>query len=162
MLNERGLMRDEQFGFRPRHSTSLQLARLVERITRNFGEERLTGAVLLDVAKAFDTVWIDGLLYKLTLLNFPSYIVHTISSYLRDRTFEASFQTATLSRRGMRAGVAQGGLICPVLLSLYVNDMPSTSQHVELALYADETAIIATSRCLSATWSHTSTSFNGD
>jgi len=92
-VSERGLMRDEQFGSRPRHSTSLQLARLVERITRNFGEKRLTGAVFLDVAKAFDTVWIDGLLYKLTLLNFPSYIVHTISSYLRGRTFEASFQT---------------------------------------------------------------------
>jgi len=82
-------MRDEKFGFRPRHSTSLQLARLIERITRNFGENGLTGAVFLDMAKAFDTVWIDGL-YKLTLLNFPSYIVHTIS-YLRGRTFEASF-----------------------------------------------------------------------
>jgi hypothetical protein len=63
-------MRDEQFGFRPRRSTSLQLARLVERVTRNFGEKRLTGAVFLNVAKAFDTVWIDGLLYKLTRLNF--------------------------------------------------------------------------------------------
>jgi hypothetical protein len=40
----------------------LQLARLVERITRNFSENRLTGASFLDVAKAFDTVWIDGLL----------------------------------------------------------------------------------------------------
>jgi len=49
---ERGLMRDEQFGFSPRHGTSLQLARLVERMTRNFGEKRLTGAVSLDVAKA--------------------------------------------------------------------------------------------------------------
>jgi hypothetical protein len=58
----------------------LQLARLVERITRNFGEKRLTGAVFLDVAKAFDPIWIDSFLYKLTLLNFPSYIVHTISS----------------------------------------------------------------------------------
>ena len=132
-VSERGLMQDEQFGFRPRHSTSLQLARLVERITRNFGEKRLTGTVFLDVAKAFDTVWIDGLLYKLTLLNFPSYIVHTISSYLRGRTFEASFQTARSSRRGMRAGVAQRGLISPVLFSLYV-DMPSPLQHVELAL----------------------------
>jgi len=107
--------------------------------------KRLTDAVVLDVAKAFDTVWIDGLLYKLTLLNFPSYIVHTIS-YLRDRTFEASFQTATSSRRGMKSGVAQGGLISPVLFSLYVNDMPSPSHHVELALYADDTAIIATPR----------------
>ena len=86
---------------------------------------RLTGAVFLDVAKAFDTVWIDRLLYKLTLHNFPSYIVHTISSHLRDRNFEASFQTVTSSRRGMKAGVAQGGLIYPVLFSLYVNDMPS-------------------------------------
>jgi hypothetical protein len=144
-VNERGLMRDEQFGFRPRHSTSLQLARLVERITRNFGERRLTGAVFLDVAKAFDTVWIDRLRYKLTLLNFPSYVVHTISSYLRGRTFEASFQTATSSRRGMRAGVAQGGFISPVLFNLYV-DMPPPSHHVELALYADDTAVIATSR----------------
>jgi len=86
-------MRDEHFGYRPRHSTSLQLARLVERITRNFGKKRIRGAVLLDVVKAFDTVWIDGLLYKLTLLNFPSYIVHTISLYIRCRKFEASFQT---------------------------------------------------------------------
>jgi hypothetical protein len=30
--------------------------------------------------------------------------------------------------------------------SLYVNDMPSPLHHVELALYADDTAIIATSR----------------
>jgi hypothetical protein len=97
-VSERGMMRDEQFGFRPRHITSFQLARLVERITRNFGEKRLTSAVFLDVAKAFETLWIDGLLYKITLLNFPSYIVHTISSYIRGRTFEAFFQTATSSR----------------------------------------------------------------
>jgi len=102
--------------------------------------------VFLDVAKAFNTVWIKGLLYKLTVLNFPSYHVHIISSYLRDRTFQASFLTATSSRRGMRAGVAQGGLISPVLFSLYVNNMPKTSHHVELTLCADDTAILATSR----------------
>jgi len=145
-VSELGLMRDEQFGFRPRHSTSLQLACLVERVTRKFGEKRLTGAVFLDVAKAFDIVWIDGLLYKLTLLNFPSYIVHTISSYLRSRTLEESIQTTTPFRRGLRAGMAQGGLISPVPFSLYVNHMPSPSHHVELALYVDDMAIIATSR----------------
>ena len=46
----------------------------------------------------------------------------------------------------MRAGVAQGGLISPVLFSVYVNDMPSPSHHVEFALCADDKAIIATSR----------------
>jgi hypothetical protein len=74
-VGERGLLLDQYFGFSPRYSTSRQLARLVERITGNFGEKRLTGAVFLDVAKAFDTVWIDGHLYKLTLLNFPSYFL---------------------------------------------------------------------------------------
>jgi hypothetical protein len=48
----------------------LHLACFVERITKNFAEKRLTGAVFIDVPKAFDTVWIDSLFYKLTLLNF--------------------------------------------------------------------------------------------
>jgi len=55
-ITERGLIRNEQFGFRPIHRTSLQLGRLVEIITRNFGEKRLTGVVFLDVANDFDTV----------------------------------------------------------------------------------------------------------
>jgi len=45
----------------------------------------------------------------------------------------------------MRAGVAQGGMISPILFSL-MSTMPSPSNHVELALYAVDTAIIATSR----------------
>jgi len=83
---ERKLMGDEQFGVIPRHSTSLQLVRLFERITRNVGEKRLTDAVFLAMAKSLDTAWFDGLLYKLSLLYFPSYILHTISSYLLGRT----------------------------------------------------------------------------
>jgi hypothetical protein len=70
-VNERGLLSDEQFGFRPKHSTTLQLARLAETVNRNFDERRLTGAVFLDVAKAFDNVWVKGLLYKLTYPQLP-------------------------------------------------------------------------------------------
>jgi hypothetical protein len=46
----------------------------------------------------------------------------------------------------MRADVAQVGMISPVLFSLYVNNIPVPSRHVGLALYADDTAVIATSR----------------
>jgi hypothetical protein len=125
---ERGLLRDEQFGLRPRHCTALQLARLVERVNRNFGERRLTGAVFQDVAKAYETVWIEGLFHKLTIFNLPSCLVKTLSSYLHHRTFQTSFKSAKSSRRTMRAGVAQGGLTSPVLFSLYVNDMPMPSR----------------------------------
>ena len=84
-VNDRGLIRDKQFGFWPKLSTTLQLARLVERVMRNFGEKRLTGTVFLNVAKTFVSVWIEGLLYKLILLEFPSYLVKNISSYLTSR-----------------------------------------------------------------------------
>jgi hypothetical protein len=48
---------------------SLQLVSLVERIFRNSGERRFTGGIYVDVTKVFDTVWVDGILYKLTLSN---------------------------------------------------------------------------------------------
>jgi hypothetical protein len=51
-VRERGLLR----WFRPKHSTALQLIRLVERVSRNLDKRRLTGAVFLHVAKAFDTL----------------------------------------------------------------------------------------------------------
>jgi hypothetical protein len=44
----------------------------------------------------------------------------------------------------MRAGVYQGVIISQVLFSLHVNDM--LSRHVDKVLYADDTAVIATSR----------------
>jgi hypothetical protein len=109
------------------------------------------------VTKAFDTVWVDGLVY--IALNFPSYLVKPFHPICEVKMFEISFKAATLSRRGMRAGVTQGELISRVLFSLFVYDMPVTFHHVELALYADETAIVATSckqLCLSATWNNIS------
>jgi hypothetical protein len=55
-VKERGLLRDKQFGFLPKRSTPLQIARLLDRINRNFYERRLSSPVFLDVAKAFDAV----------------------------------------------------------------------------------------------------------
>jgi len=130
----RGVLLDEQFGFRPKHSTALQPTRHFERVSRNLGEKRLTGAVFLDLVQAFDTEWVDSLLYSLTFLNFPSYFVNTTSSYLPYRTFEASFRTDVSTRRVTRAVVAQGGIISAFLFSLYVRDMPTPSQHVKLAV----------------------------
>jgi len=42
--------------------------------------------------------------------------------------------------------VAQVALTSPVLFSLYVNDKPTPSHHVDLTLYTDDTAVIPTSR----------------
>jgi hypothetical protein len=101
----------------------LQLARHVESVNRNFDERLLTGADL-DMAKAFDNLWVKAILYKLTVLNFPFYMVKIVSSFLDCRTIEKHFQTAMSAHRVVEAGVAPGGLVSPVLFSLYVNDIP--------------------------------------
>jgi hypothetical protein len=44
-VNERGQLRDEQFGFRPRPSTRRQLVRLIEMVNGNCKGRRPTGAV---------------------------------------------------------------------------------------------------------------------
>jgi hypothetical protein len=79
-VSGRGSLRVNQFGFRPKHSSFLQLAHLVEREIRNFGMKRLTGAIFPDMAKAFDTVSVGGLIFVLTVLNIPSWVGKLMSS----------------------------------------------------------------------------------
>jgi retron-type reverse transcriptase len=55
-------------------------------------------------------------------------------------------QVAISTRRTTQSGVVQGGLISPVLFTVYMKDMRTPYIHVELALYADDTALTATSR----------------
>ncbi|CAH2075518.1 unnamed protein product, partial [Iphiclides podalirius] len=62
-----GLLPAEQFGFRARHSCPDQLFRLTEHILKGLNHPKhiSTGALFFDIAKAFDKVWHNGLLYKL-------------------------------------------------------------------------------------------------
>jgi hypothetical protein len=47
-----------QFGLRAHHSTTLQCMRLADHVTLNFNNKIYTGAVFLDIGKAFDTTWL--------------------------------------------------------------------------------------------------------
>jgi hypothetical protein len=54
---ERGLLNASQFGFRARHSTTIQCMRLTDHVTSNFNNNMSTAAVFLDTEKVFDTTW---------------------------------------------------------------------------------------------------------
>ncbi|GFS74724.1 probable RNA-directed DNA polymerase from transposon X-element [Trichonephila clavipes] len=61
----------QQCGFRPKCSTVHQLLRVTELIHSGFAKHEATGILFLDIAKAFDKIWHDGLLIKLIRLDFP-------------------------------------------------------------------------------------------
>jgi hypothetical protein len=61
---ERGVLNAGHFGFRARHSTTLQSIMQTDRVTLNFNNNASTATTFLDIEKAFDTTWHTGLLYN--------------------------------------------------------------------------------------------------
>jgi hypothetical protein len=84
------LLNASQFGFRARHTTTLQCMRLTDHVSLNFNNNMSTAAVFLDIEKAFDTTWHPGLLYKLSELQFSTSLVKLIAFFLTNRKFNNS------------------------------------------------------------------------
>ena len=66
-LNRNGLITSNQSGFQPGDSTTNQLLFLINEIHEAFENPKSleVRAVFLDISKAFDKVWHEGLLFKL-------------------------------------------------------------------------------------------------
>ena len=73
--------------------------------------------------------------YKLTIVNFPNYLVDSLSSYLHPRTFQTPSLSVISTRRSMRAVVVHSALNSPALFNLCINNMPKPCSHLELFLY---------------------------
>ncbi|GBN83101.1 RNA-directed DNA polymerase from mobile element jockey [Araneus ventricosus] len=141
-LAENKILCPEQFGFRKSLTTTHQRLRAVEYITSGFEEGECTGAVFLDVQKAFDRVWIQGLIHKLIRHKTPPHLLQLLKSYLEERKFAVKIGNSISEAKIMRSGIPQGGKISPVFYSPYVNDIPKTHKTLS-GMYADDTAILA-------------------
>ena len=80
------LLTPNQSGFRPGDSTINQLISITHSIYTAFEEfpSRETRAVFLDISKAFDTVWHEGLLFKLKSNGIIGSLIELISAFLTD------------------------------------------------------------------------------
>ena len=63
-LSENSILYNYQSGFRKNHSTNLCLSFLTDKILKGFDEGLLTGMILIDLQKAFDTINHEILLQK--------------------------------------------------------------------------------------------------
>ena len=95
-----------------------------------------TGMILLDLQKAFDTLYCGTLHEKMRYFGFRTSIIKWFEFYPSNRKFlvciDVFSETGTLKH-----GIPQGSIIGPLLVLLYVNDLPQ-----KLApIYADDTCI---------------------
>lgn len=170
-LDREKLLADEQFGFRQNRSTVGQICRIADHIISNFNVKKHTGMILLDIEKCFDTVWHNGLIYKLITTNCPKYLIFIFHSYLTNRRLRvcidsrnsgnASFVSvdqimdfsskalalghSTLSApKPIAAGVPQGSLVGPKLYIFFTHDAPKHKYALDAA-FADDTAMFTSS-----------------
>lgn len=108
---------------------------------RNHNNDIQTASVVLDVEKAIDRVWNEGLLYKLTTLDIPTAIVKIIESFLTGRIFQNKIENGFSTTRHIPVGVPQDSYLQPTHYQAYVNDMSNTS-NAQLALSTDNTMFL--------------------
>lgn len=134
---------NEQFGFKRGHSTCHQLVRLVNEIRTGFTLKKSSGLVLLDVEKAYDSVWQEAILHKMSQAEFPLYILKLIRSYLLNRSFRVSVNGFLSEDKPVPFGVPQGSVLSPTLFNIFTADIIKVDG-VTYYLFADDTGFVAT------------------
>ncbi|GFS64154.1 probable RNA-directed DNA polymerase from transposon X-element [Trichonephila clavipes] len=143
-IYENNILNPNQYGFTNKLSTLHPLLRLTENISEGFQKKKSTGAVFLNIQKAFDRVWINGLTFKFITYKIPPPPDSPYSlTYLTNRSFRIRINETLSFEHSVSAGCPQGSLLGPLLFNLYVNDIPDYSL-TKINLYADDTAIHAT------------------
>ena len=81
----KNLLSKNQCGFRPGDSTIYQLLSITSTIYDAFENYDETRAVFLDIFKAFDKVWYEGVIYKLKYNGISGNLLNFFENYLLNR-----------------------------------------------------------------------------
>ena len=102
---------------------------------------KITGMILIDLQKAFDTIDHEILLKKMIYIGFSKKTIAWFKSYITNRSFIVNVENDYSVPGQLLCGVPQGSILGPLLFLLYVNDMPQAIK-CDLLLYADDSVLI--------------------
>ena len=137
-LETKNLLPNFQSGFRKGRSTMDNLVDLEQRIKINMNKKKKTYAVFLDMSRAYDKVWIPGLLKKLTRLGIDGELLGWLQKFLLGRSFRVRIGELLSEARQLLTGVPQGAILSPLLFNIMLYDFPSAPDQVRTLLYADD------------------------
>ena len=135
------LFNTNQAGFRKNKSCIDQIMRLQSDIENALNQNKYTVGIFLDFSKAYDMLWIDGLLHKMIQLGIGGNAFRWIKSFLTQRTFQVKIGDAMSETRTIENGTPQGSVISPLLFLIMINDLPTTTNGVSMAIFADDTSM---------------------
>ncbi|GFV63990.1 RNA-directed DNA polymerase from mobile element jockey [Trichonephila clavipes] len=130
--------------YRKVFSTQHQLLTVTNNIIHGFNTKTYTVGIFLDVKKAFDRMWRDGLIYKMIIFKFPTYLVKIIHHYLDNRSFKVKINSTSSNDRSIASGTPWVSILSPAIYNIYTSDFP-TNPSVSVCLFADDAAILCNS-----------------
>ena len=112
---ENDLISPNQSGFKPGDSCTNQLISITHEIYQSFDDGFEVRGVFLDISKAFDKVWHNGLIYKLKQNGVAGDLLDTLTNFLKERKERVILNGQYSTWTNVEAGVLQGSILGPLL-----------------------------------------------
>ena len=98
--------------------------------------------MFLDISKAFDKVWHEGLILKLSRNGISGNMLNLLKDFLKYRKQRVLLNGQNTAWKGITSGVPQGSILEPLLFLIYINDL-SDDLPSNCKLFADDASLFS-------------------
>lgn len=149
IIEEKGFLTNNQYGFRKRRSTTDCLLILENAILKSFELKHHFVAVFFDIEKAYDRTWRDSILQTLYDWGFRGQMLHFIRNFLNNRSFQVILENSKSALFEQANGVPQGEILSVYLFLISINSVAKyIPSNIDFLLYADDLTLFVHDRSL--------------